>query len=57
MTRKGEEVIKNLPRGKAILLLDDIMTTGSTLSECAKTLKAAGAQEVWCITLARPAMQ
>lgn len=57
VTRKGEEVIKNLPPGKAILLLDDIMTTGSTLSECAKTLKAAGAQEVWCITLARPAMQ
>lgn len=39
--------------GKRILLVDDIVTTGSTLSECAKVLKIAGAREVTCVTLAR----
>ena len=35
-----------------VLLVDDIMTTGSTLSECARMLKDAGAGRVWCLTLA-----
>jgi len=39
--------------GKTVLVVDDIMTTGSTLSECASELKAAGAARVWCATLAR----
>lgn len=39
--------------GKRILLIDDIVTSGSTLSECAKTLLMAGAEEVLCATLAR----
>lgn len=38
---------------KRILLIDDIVTTGSTLSECALTLLRAGASEVLCATLAR----
>jgi len=40
-------------QGKTVLVVDDIMTTGSTLSECAATLKAAGAARVWCVTVAR----
>lgn len=39
--------------GKRILLIDDIITTGATLSECAGTLKRAGAAEVVCAALAR----
>jgi len=39
--------------GKNILLVDDIATTGATLFECARILKAAGAQQVWAIVIAR----
>lgn len=39
--------------GKRILLIDDIITTGATASECAKTLLLAGADSVMCATLAR----
>ena len=39
--------------GKCVLLIDDIVTTGSTLSECAKVLLSAGAARVVCAALAR----
>ena len=42
-------------REKRVLLVDDIVTTGSTLSECARVLKTAGAGRVVCLTLARSA--
>jgi predicted amidophosphoribosyltransferase len=40
-------------RGKRILLIDDIVTTGSTLSECARMLGMAGAEKVLAGTVAR----
>jgi len=46
---KKEELIKN----RIILLIDDVYTTGSTMEECAKTLKGFGAKEVWGLTAAR----
>lgn len=41
------------PDGAVILLVDDVMTTGATLNECARVLKSGGAKEVRCLTLAR----
>ena len=38
--------------GKRFLLIDDIITTGATLAECVRVLKAAGAADVVCLTLA-----
>ena len=40
-------------QGRRVLLVDDVITTGSTASECAHMLRAAGAKEVFCVTLAR----
>ncbi len=39
-------------KGKTILLVDDIKTTGATLNECAKILKIRGAEKVYCVTAA-----
>lgn len=46
---KHPEKIKN----KRVVIIDDVMTTGSTLKECALALKAAGAKSVDTLTVAR----
>jgi len=40
-------------RGLCVLLIDDVLTTGSTLSECARILKRSGAISVYAATAAR----
>lgn len=39
--------------GRTVLLVDDIMTTGSTLEECARMMRSAGAAQVHVLVLAR----
>lgn len=46
---KDKKLIKN----KSVLLLDDVYTTGSTMAECAKTLKESGAKKIIGIVVAR----
>jgi len=40
-------------RDRRILLIDDVFTTGETLSECARSLKKKGATEVHALTVTR----
>ena len=43
-----ETVCPEIVAGRRVLLLDDVITTGATASECARVLKTAGAKEVHC---------
>ena len=47
--RPGAEV-----SGKTLLLIDDIVTTGATLSECCRMLRQAGAKHIFCAAFASP---
>ena len=47
------DIIENADvQGKTVLLVDDIKTTGSTLNECVRVLKIAGAERVYCAVAA-----
>lgn len=48
--REAFETVENVP--EAVLLVDDVMTTGATLTACALTLQNAGAKHVFAMTLA-----
>jgi competence protein ComFC len=43
----------NRVRDQAVIVIDDVATSGATLNACASALKAAGASSVWGLTLAR----
>lgn len=62
---KGSERLKNIEgcfkfvgkeeqiKGGIVILVDDVITTGATMNECAKVLKKAGARKVWGFAIAR----
>ena len=48
------ELLSNVNiEGARIILVDDVMTTGATASECVKMLRGGGASEIILLTLAR----
>ncbi|MCX6738577.1 MAG: phosphoribosyltransferase family protein [Candidatus Parcubacteria bacterium] len=51
---KGSFIIKNPEKiiGKKVIIIDDIATTGATLSEARRLLIKSGAKKVWCVTIA-----
>lgn len=49
---KGAYLASTNAAGKHILLIDDVVTTGATICECASCLYSAGAKKVTCITFA-----
>jgi ComF family protein len=52
----GAFEVKGDLKGKRILLVDDVVTTGATAAACSKALLKAGAQEINVLTIARAGM-
>lgn len=51
ITRRGREFIARQAQGA--VLIDDVLTTGSTVNECAKTLRKAGFKKIFVVTVMR----
>lgn len=50
---KGVFAASRVPAGRMVGLIDDVYTTGATLRECSRVLRAAGAERILVISLAR----
>jgi len=50
--KKAFNILQNDVKLKRVMLVDDIYTTGSTMDEAARTLKAAGVEQIYFIALA-----
>lgn len=50
---KGAFAVTNAVAGKWVLLVDDVMTTGATLGECARVCRESGAERVYALVFAR----
>lgn len=51
--RDAYQADSKLVKDKSVLIMDDVATTGSTISACTAALRAAGAQEMFVLTIAR----
>jgi competence protein ComFC len=51
ITRSGRDFITRQPAGAVII--DDVLTTGSTVNECARTLRKAGFKKIFVVTVMR----
>ncbi|MEZ2348103.1 ComF family protein [Terriglobus sp. RCC_193] len=54
---RGAFRVRGAVRGRHVLLVDDVYTTGATVTECTEVLLAAGAESVRVVTLARAGSQ
>ena len=50
--KKAFNVTQNDVKLKVLIIIDDIYTTGSTIEEAARVLKAAGVEKIYFVTLA-----